>query len=180
MLSSDGSAKGSIVFRSSCTGCPFSVFTDTRYSFPLSLKKKDLFHVKEAHNHSFSHAVRIHIRFFSTTLMISRRQTGDGITISRNCDNQYLTYLQGAVCTQRRSILYEKYRQEQRCIRDHLHDYLYTRTTDLVPDDSQISRSEGPARIGWPVARRPNLLGHRVCPSFSKPSCSNCASNICL
>ena len=129
------------------------MFTDTRYSSPLSLKKKDLFHVKEAHNHSFSHAVRIHICFFPTTLMISRRQTGDGITIGRNRDNQYLTYLQGAVCTQRRSILYEKYCQEQRCIRDHLHDYLYTRTTNLIPDDSQISRSEGPARISWTATR---------------------------
>jgi hypothetical protein len=91
------------------------------------------------------------VRFF-------RRQTGDGITIGHDCDNQYLTCLQGAVFTQRRGVLYEKHRQEQRCIRDYLHDYLYARSTDIVPNNSQIPRSEGPARIGWPAARRPNLL----------------------
>jgi hypothetical protein len=177
---SDGFAKGFIDFPSSCTGCPLSVFTDMRYSSPLSLKKKELFHVKEAHNHSFSHAVRIYICVSLTALMISRRQTGDGITIGRDCDNLYLTYSQGAVCTQRRSVLYEKHRQEQRCIRDHLHDYLYTGTTDLVPDDSQISRSKGPARIGWPAIRRPDLLGHRVCTPISKPPCAHSAPNICV
>ena len=110
--------------------------------------------------------------------MISRRQTGDGMAISRDCDNLQLTCLQGAVCTQRRGVLYEKHRQEQRCIRDYMHDYLYTWATDLVPDDPQVSCSKGPARIGWPVTRRPDLFRHRVCSSIPKSPCAHFAPNI--
>lgn len=85
---SDGSAKDCIDFRSSCTGSPLSGITDTRYSTSLSLKKKELFHNKEAHNHSFSHAVCICICFHPPALMISRLLTGDGITNGLDCDNQ--------------------------------------------------------------------------------------------
>lgn len=85
---SDGPAKDSIGFRSSCTGRALSRIADTIYSTPLSLKKKELFHVKEAHNHSFSHAVRIYLCFSPAPLMIFRRQIGDGITIGRYCGDQ--------------------------------------------------------------------------------------------
>jgi hypothetical protein len=57
LLLLDGFAKGYFGSRSSCTGHPLSGPVDTSRSTLFSLKKKDLFNAKEAHNHSFSHAV---------------------------------------------------------------------------------------------------------------------------
>jgi hypothetical protein len=57
----DGSVKGCFDLRSSCTGYhpPSGAARSSDYSTLLfSLKKKELFNIKEAHNHSFSHAVR--------------------------------------------------------------------------------------------------------------------------
>jgi hypothetical protein len=54
-------------------------------SVMLSLKKKELFNIKEAHNHSFSHAVcppftLVYHNFWS---MMFRQRTGDGTTVNR-------------------------------------------------------------------------------------------------
>jgi hypothetical protein len=55
----DGSVKGCFVLLSSCTGHLVLVPHDHQILNVLfiSLKKKEHFNVKEAHNHSFSHAV---------------------------------------------------------------------------------------------------------------------------
>lgn len=55
----DGSVKGCSVLLSSCTGHPVLALHDHPIlnALFISLKKKELFNVKEAHNHSFSHAV---------------------------------------------------------------------------------------------------------------------------
>jgi len=55
----DGSVRGCFALLSSCTGRPVLALHDHQILNVLfiSLKKKELFNVKEAHNHSFSHAV---------------------------------------------------------------------------------------------------------------------------
>lgn len=55
----DGSVKGSFVLLSSCTGRLVLALHDHQILNVLfiSVKKKELFNVKEAHNHSFCHTV---------------------------------------------------------------------------------------------------------------------------
>ena len=71
----DGSAKGYFDLLSSCTGHPLWLCKIIRYSTFFSLKKKELFNVKEAHNHSFSHAVRGFLMFL--TSLVNGAQTAN-------------------------------------------------------------------------------------------------------
>jgi hypothetical protein len=87
----DGSGKGFFDSLSSCTGHPLAGVTSISVlSVVLSLKKKELFNIKEAHNHSFSHAVcppfsLVYCNFWST---VFRQRTGDGMTVNHACHSQ--------------------------------------------------------------------------------------------
>ncbi len=60
----DGSVKGCFALLSSYTGHSILVLQNHQtLNIFISLKKKELFNVKEAHNHSFSHAVCDFARF---------------------------------------------------------------------------------------------------------------------
>jgi len=61
----DGSARGCFVLLSNCTGHLVLALHDNQIlnGLLISLKKKELFNVKEAHNHSFSHTVCGFARF---------------------------------------------------------------------------------------------------------------------
>ncbi len=152
----DGSVKGCFVLLSSCIGHLVLALHEHQILNVLftSSKKKELFNVKEAHNHSFSHVVCGFTRFPRPSLTGAQTANwGWYYNLDQTSDKLELTLLKGAVCAQRRSVLYKKYGQGQRCFRDHLYDQLDPWTTDPIPVDPQISCSKGPARISRPAPR---------------------------
>ena len=110
----DGSVKGCFDSLSSCTGHLVLLLQNrSMLNDFFSLKKKELFNIKEAHNHSFSHAVCGFARLPCPLLTVLRLRTGDGITIDLNLSALELTWPKGPVCAQGRSVLYQEHCQGQ-------------------------------------------------------------------
>ena len=148
--------KGCFVLRSSCIGRLVLALYEYQILNILftSSKKKELFNVKEAHNHSFSHVVCGFAHFLRPQLTGAQTANwGWYYNLDQTCNKSELTWPKGTVCAQRRGVLHKKHCEGKRCFRDHLYDQLDAWTTDPISVNPQVSCSEGPARISRPAPR---------------------------